>query len=221
MCNQNKPFEQRNMSQYKILIFSLIDSYKHGNILEKLLKLRYQGFIVEEKYDVPSYNDLEFDQYDNPFAKYIVITKNDEAIACSRINRTDIPYMAKDCWSHLIPKQVLPNDANFYEWTRQYVSSKLSTVERVKMVRIISTATYFALIESSASGACYVTHSALYNATKRLGMNIQSVAKIDLPSFPNLHFVHVDVNVADAKAVAKNLLEVTGFDILPHFTTLL
>jgi N-acyl-L-homoserine lactone synthetase len=205
------------MQEYKIITFGLFDAHKHGNILEKFCQFRYQGFVIEEKNDVPSYNDLEFDIYDNPFAKYVAVIKGDEIVACARVNRTDIPYMAKDCWSHLIPKKVLPNDANFYEWTRQYASSKLSTVERVKMVRIISTATYFALIESKASGACYVMHPALYNATKRLGMNIQSVAKIDLPNFPNLHFVHIDINGHNAILVAKNLLEMTGFDILPHF----
>ncbi len=205
------------MSQYKVLTFSLIDSYKYGNILEKLLKFRYQGFVVEEKYDIPTYNDLEFDQYDNPFAKYITIMQGDEIVACSRINRTDIPYMAKDCWSHLIPSNFLPSDSNFYEWTRQYVSSKLIMVERMKMVRIISAATYFTLLECKAMGVCYVTHSALFRTAEKLGMNPHSVARLNLPDFPNLHFVHVNVNNNDAQNVAKNLLDVTGFDIIQHF----
>jgi N-acyl-L-homoserine lactone synthetase len=205
------------MSPYKVLTFSLLDSYKYGNILEKLLKFRYQGFVVEEKYDIPTYNDLEFDQYDNPFAKYIAIMKGDEIVACSRINRTDIPYMAKDCWSHLIQSKFLPNDANFYEWTRQYVSSKLETVERMKMSRIISSATYYTLLESKANGVCYVTHTELFRTAERLGMKPNSVARLDLPNFPNLHFVHVNVNNEDAQNVAKNLLDVTGFDVLSQF----
>ena len=93
------------MSPYKVLTFSLIDSHKYGNILEKLLKFRYQGFVVEEGYEIPTYNDTDFDQYDNPFAKYITIMKGDEIVACSRINRTDIPYIAKDYWNHLIPSK--------------------------------------------------------------------------------------------------------------------
>ena len=209
------------MSPYKTLRFSLLDSHKYGNILEKFLKFRYQGFVVEEKYDIPTYNDTEFDQYDNPFAKYITIMKDDEIVACSRINRTDIPYMAKDCWSHTIPNKFLPNDAKFYEWTRQYVSSKLEKIERMKMSRIISAATYFTLLELNASGACYVTHATLLNATEKLGMGVKSVANFNLPNFPNLHFVHVNVNNEDAQNVARNLLEMTGFDILSHFTPLL
>jgi len=205
------------MQEYKIITFGLFDAHKHGNILEKLCQFRYQGFVIEEKYDFTVYDDAEFDQYDNPFAKYVVVMKGEEIVACARLNRTDKPYCSKDFYSSLIHKKYLPQDANFYEWTRQYVSSKLSTVERVKMVRIISTATYFALLEFKANGVCYVMNGGLFNAMERLGMNIQSVAKIDLPSFPNLHFVHIGVNVADASVIAKNLLEITGFDILPHF----
>ncbi len=208
------------MPNYKIICFSLTDSHKYGNILEKLLKLRYKGFILEEKYDIPSYNDLEFDQYDNPFARYIVLMDDkEEVIACSRINRTDIPYMAKDYWSHLIPTEALPNSSDCYEWTRHYVDSALSVIERVKVVRIIASATYFALVQLNAVGACYVTHSTLFHTTKKLGMGIKSIARIDLPKFPNLHFAYVDINKVDARIVAGNLLKTTSFDIIQYFKT--
>ena len=205
------------MNQYKIIRFSLFDSQKHGDILEKFCKFRYQGFIIEEKYNIPTYGDAEFDTYDNPFARYIAILKDDEIVACSRINRTDIPYMAKDCWSHLIPETFLPSDPRLYELTRQYASSKLEKIERMKMSRIISAATYFTLLELNASGACHVTHATLLNATEKLGMGVKSVANFNLPNFPNLHFVHTSINTEDAKTIARNLLEMTGFDIKEHF----
>lgn len=209
------------MNQYKVLTFSLFDSHKHGDILEKFCKFRYQGFIVEEKFDLPTYGDAEFDTYDNPFARYIaILNKEEEIVACSRINRTDIPYMAKDCWSHLIPEKFLPSDERFYEWTRQYVSSKLERIERMKMVRIISAATYFALLECNATGACSTSNASLFYTIKSLGISVESVANFDIPNSPNLHFVHVDVNNDDAQNVARNLLEMTGFDITQFFKTI-
>jgi N-acyl-L-homoserine lactone synthetase len=209
------------MSQYKIITFSLFDSHKHGDIFEKFCKFRYQGFIIEEKYDLPTYGDAEFDTYDNPFARYIaILNKEEEIVACSRINRTDIPYMAKDCWSHLIPSNFLPSDSNFYEWTRRYVSSKLETVEGMKMERIISAAVYFTLLNLKATGACFILDYSLFLITEKLGMNPKSVARLNLPNFPNLHFVHVNVNNDDAQNVAKNLLDVTGFDITQFFKTI-
>ncbi len=209
------------MEQYKIITFSLFDSHKHGDIFEKFCKFRYQGFIIEEKYDLPTYGDAEFDTYDNPFARYIaILNKEEEIVACSRINRTDIPYMAKDCWSHLIPSNFLPSDSNFYEWTRRYVSSKLETVEGMKMERIISAAVYFTLLNLKATGACFILDYSLFLITEKLGMNPKSVARLNLPNFPNLHFVHVNVNNDDAQNVAKNLLDVTGFDITQFFKTI-
>jgi len=209
------------MNQYKIITFSLFDSHKHGDILEKFCKFRYQGFVVEEKCDLPTYGDAEFDTYDNPFARYIaILNKEEEIVACSRVNRTDISYMAKDCWSHLIPKKFLPSDERFYEWTRQYVSSKLERIEGIKMERIISAAVYFTLLNLKATGACFVSNASLFRIAEKLGMNPKSVARIDLPNFPNLHFVHVNVNNDDAQNVAKNLLDVTGFDITQFFKTI-
>jgi N-acyl-L-homoserine lactone synthetase len=209
------------MNQYKIITFSLFDLHKHGDIFEKFCKFRYQGFIIEEKYDLQTYGDADFDTYDNPFARYIaILNKEEEIVACSRVNRTDISYMAKDCWSHLIPKKFLPSDERFYELTRQYSSSKLERIERMKMVRIISAATYFTLLELNATGFCFVSDFVLFRTTEKLGMNPKSVARIDLPNFSNLHFVHVNVSNEDAKTIARNLLEITGFDILEHFALL-
>jgi N-acyl-L-homoserine lactone synthetase len=206
------------MNQYKIITFSLFDSHKHGDILEKFCKFRYQGFVVEEKCDLPTYGDAEFDTYDNPFARYIaILNKEEEIVACSRVNRTDISYMAKDCWSHLIPKKFLPSDERFYEWTRQYVSSKLERIEGIKMERIISAAVYFTLLNLKATGACFVSNALLFRIAEKLGMGVKSVANFSIPNFPNLHFVHVNVNNNDAQNVARNLLEMTGFDIKQFF----
>ena len=205
------------MQEYKIITFGLFDAHKHGNILEKFFQFRYQGFVIEEKYDFTVYNDAEFDQYDNPFTKYIAIMKGEEIVACARLNRTDIPYMAKDFWSHLISKQFLPSNQHAYEVTRVYTNSKLPVRQRSIIARSIVVATYVYALTNNIHTLCYVTHPALYNSTQRLGMDIKSVARLNLPNFPNLHFVHVNVNNNDAQNVAKNLLDVTGFDIIQHF----
>jgi N-acyl-L-homoserine lactone synthetase len=209
------------MEQYKIITFSLFDSHKHGDILEKFFQLRYQGFVVEEKYDTPTYNDTEFDQYDNPFARYIAILNNEGGIvACARVNRTDSPYMAKDCCNHLIPEKFLPNDKHAYEVTRVYTNSKLPIRQRSIIARSIVVAVYFTLLNLKATGACFISDHSLFLITEKLGMNPKSVARLNLPNFPNIHFVHVDVNNDDAQNVARNLLEMTGFDILEHFAPL-
>lgn len=208
------------MNQYKIIRFSLFDSHKHGDILEKFCKFRYQGFIIEEKCDLPTYGDAEFDQYDNPFAKYITIMKDDEIVACSRINRTDIPYMAKDCYSDLIQAKYFPQSSTIYEWTREYISSRLEKIEIMKMKRILSAVVYFTLLNLKATGVCYIANYSSFNITKKLGMSVESVANFNLPNFPNIHFLHASINIEDAKIIARNLCDITDFDILEHFDPL-
>jgi len=209
------------MNQYKIITFSLFDSHKHGDILEKFCKFRYQSFVVEKKYDLPTYGDAEFDTYDNPFARYIaILNKEGEVVACSRVNRTDIPYMAKDCWNHLIQAKHLPQSSEIYEWTRQCVSSSLETVERMKMVRIISAAVYFTLLKLKAVGFCLVSDASLFYRIKTLGISVESVANFSVPRFPNLRFLHASINTEDAKTIARNLYDITGFNILEHFAPL-
>ena len=209
------------MNQYKIITFSLFDSHKYGDILEKFCKFRYQGFVVEAKYDLPTYGDAEFDAYDNPFARYIaILNKEEEIVACSRVNRTDKPYAAKDCWNHLIQAKHLPQSSEIYEWTRQYVSSGLETVERMKMKQIISAAVYFTLFNLNATGACYAADTLLFITTKKLGMSMETVANFSIPNFPNLRFLHTSINTEDAKTIARNLYDIAGFNILEHFAPL-
>ena len=201
--------------QYNIAMFNILNSHQYGNILEDLLKFRYKSFIIEEKYTVPTYYDsLEFDQYDNPYTQYIAILKaKNQIIACSRINRTDINYMAKECWHQYIPNNLLPSNANFYEWTRHATCSTLNTIERAKVTRITIVATYFALLKMNATGACFVTNSSLLNSVKNIGINVVNSTKINLPNFPNQNFSHIEVCHENKKNIIEKLFNSTGYNI--------
>ena len=41
-----------------------------GNALVAQHRLRYRSIIERQNWDVPNYGKMEFDQYDNPAAKY-------------------------------------------------------------------------------------------------------------------------------------------------------
>jgi N-acyl-L-homoserine lactone synthetase len=43
-----------------------------GNPLADQHRLRYRSIIERQNWDVPNYCQMEFDQYDNPAAKYLV-----------------------------------------------------------------------------------------------------------------------------------------------------
>ena len=208
---------------YKITAFSLSDSYKYGNILEQMLRLRYKGFIVEEKYEVCNYSGLEFDQYDNPYAKYLLILKGDQAIACARLNRTDfayniggvgVSYMAKDLWGKQIPGNYLLNNSNTYELTRLYVCSSLEAKERAAVTRLIVGALYVYSVSVEVSKWLFVTHQSLLNVASKLGMTIPFAINIDVPNFLNQKFACVDVQHENLDLIMNNVHITTKPDLV-------
>jgi N-acyl-L-homoserine lactone synthetase len=209
---------------YRIFAFSLADSHKYGNILEQMLRLRYKGFIVEEKYEVSNYSGLEFDQYDNPHAKYLLILKGGQAVACARLNRTDftyniggsdVSYMAKDLWGKQIPNNYLLSNSNTYELTRLYVDSSLETKERAVMTRLIVGALYVYSVSLKVSKWLFVTHQSLLNVASKIGMTIPFAISVAVQNFPNQKFACVDIQHENLDLIMKNVYDSTGFNLMP------
>ena len=198
---------------HQIITFTLQTSHKHGDILKKLFKFRHKGFIEEQGWNVQSYDGLEFDKYDNPFAHYIVILDKNDIVACSRINRTDISYMAKDCWSEHIPPEELPCSKEIYEWTRVYISPYQSKIQQMQFMYLILTSTYAYSAKIGVTELCYVTYQTLVNSTKKLEMQVTDVTNFEIPNDRNpniketLHFAKCKVSVDQARIVIKNCIK--------------
>lgn len=66
-----------------------------------------------------SYGGFEYDQYDHPFAVYIIWRDVDGiARAMARFTPCNQPYMIKDHWPHLAPEGALPDGFDQWEATR-------------------------------------------------------------------------------------------------------
>ena len=131
---------------------------ENRELLLKTLKLRHKGFIVEAQYDAFECDGMEFDQYDTPFTHYISCLVNNEVIGCTRLTRTDTPYMIKDVWSKQIPKKFLPTSKDVYEFTRLYVDSAVQLfTTRNKLVRILAAFTYVELAKMGGKEMYFVT----------------------------------------------------------------
>ena len=74
-----------------------------GNALAAQHRLRYRSIIERQEWDVPNYGEMEFDQYDNPAAKYLVYRDdNHTARGVSRFYPTTLPYMLEQLFSHFV-----------------------------------------------------------------------------------------------------------------------
>ena len=66
-----------------------------GNALAAQHRLRYRSIIERQEWDVPNYGEMEFDQYDNPAAKYLVYRdENHMARGVSRFYPTTLSLHA-------------------------------------------------------------------------------------------------------------------------------
>lgn len=114
-----------------IEFFNWETMHRHGSAFPDLLKLRYSLFICEMDYAVPSYKDMEYDQYDTPAAVYVVWRDEEGRVRGGRrLVPTCVPYMIKDLWGEAISGIKIPESPDIWEATRVVLDARLSGEQR-------------------------------------------------------------------------------------------
>lgn len=214
-----------------IKTFSVTTAYKYGNALEQLHHLRYKTFILKEKYNVPHYNQIEFDQYDNPLATYIAITKGERVIAGARFNHTDftyqlhntnqnnmerkinVSYMVKDIWGNVIPKKYLASSANVHELTRFCVDEDLPRVMKAYVSVILASAIYIHCSNVGITQLLFITSKNILNILNNMGVKIKTLVPIQMESFTDIHLTKMYIVGSNVYNVINYVLNKTGFDL--------
>jgi N-acyl-L-homoserine lactone synthetase len=106
-----------------------------GNALASMFRLRYRSVIKRQDWDVPTYQDMEYDNYDNIATKYFVWRdKDNEVRGTARLNPTTRPYMLQQAFPHLATYESYPNDNTIWEGSRICVDKDLSPDERRNVI---------------------------------------------------------------------------------------
>ena len=93
-------------------------AHLHGEAWISQHRLRHRLFVRRHGWDVPTYNDLEYDQFDTPAAKYLIWLDQDrQARAVARLIPTDRPYMIKEIWPEFVDGP-LPQCRSIWEASR-------------------------------------------------------------------------------------------------------
>ena len=109
-----------------------------GNPIIEQHDLRYRSVIQRQNWKVPYYKGLEFDEYDNPAAKYLVYrNENGKALACSRFYPTHLPYMLEEKFSRYIKNIDVPKDEHIWEGSRLCVDHTLPALQRKEIIHYI------------------------------------------------------------------------------------
>lgn len=108
----------------------------NGNPLAAQHKLRYESIILRQKWDVPFYNFMEFDQYDNPAAKYLVYRdENGQAKGVSRFYPTTLPYMLEEKFAHFVKDRDIPKSEKIWEGSRFCIDHTLPPENRKRIIQ--------------------------------------------------------------------------------------
>jgi acyl homoserine lactone synthase len=107
-----------------------------GNPIYEQHRLRHKCIVQRQGWNVPAIRSMEYDQYDNPAAYYLVWRDwNGKAYGSSRLCPTDRPYMLEEIFPHLVTKTKLPKSAEIWEGSRFCVDESLSPQMRKRIVQ--------------------------------------------------------------------------------------
>ena len=86
-------------------------------------------------YEVPTYDGVEYDQFDTPATVYLIHRNRQGGVdGIARLIPTSRPYMIEELWSHLIDGP-LPNNPEVWEGSRFGVDRSLPPSERKSVSR--------------------------------------------------------------------------------------
>lgn len=95
---------------------------RNRQVFERLFRLRYQVFIKDRQWALPTCNGMEYDQYDCREAAYFYELEDDDSI-CShvRLTPTRTQSLLADYFPHLVEGDTDPRGDNIWEATRYIV----------------------------------------------------------------------------------------------------
>ncbi|MGO8952078.1 MAG: acyl-homoserine-lactone synthase [Rhodomicrobium sp.] len=107
-----------------------------GNPIYEQHRLRHDSIVVRQSWNVPTIRNMEYDQYDNPAAYYLVWRdRSGKARGSSRLYPTDRPYMLKEIFPHLVNKIPLPDSSEVWEGSRFCVDASLDPQTRKRIIQ--------------------------------------------------------------------------------------
>ncbi|MFN4228285.1 acyl-homoserine-lactone synthase [Parvibaculum sp.] len=121
------------MLDLKFLLITAENRAEHSGVLDEMHRLRHQVFVETLKWpNLTSCEGREYDAYDTPKARYIVVLEKDKVVASVRLNSFADPTLLTDIFPHLVQFSAIPTDAKAVDLTRFVVSPKVGDESRME-----------------------------------------------------------------------------------------
>ncbi|HEX8166320.1 MAG TPA: acyl-homoserine-lactone synthase [Beijerinckiaceae bacterium] len=115
--------------------FSLSTAHLFQDALASQARLRHRVFVEGRRLPHPSFDGMEYDEFDTPAAVYLVWRDPDLVVrGLVRLLPTTRPYMLRSCWPHLVEDGDLPSSADVWEITRVCVDRSVEPSIRRKIL---------------------------------------------------------------------------------------
>ncbi len=133
----------------KSTVLSVENMSSYGSLYVDFLKVRRQVFVEDKGWGLPVVDGMEFDQYDTPFSRWIVIHEHGEILAGVRLIPTTAKcgmysYMLRDAQLGLldqIPPDILlveaPVKKEIWEASRMFISANVPSHRRLVIQTIL------------------------------------------------------------------------------------
>lgn len=113
---------------------------RFGKIFQGQFKLRHEGFLQRQDYNVRQYRAMEYDQYDTPASSYLIYHKQDAVLGVNRLTPTTHSCMLKDLSPELVDDKSLLDDPLVWEGTRYCISKDVAPDQRKKIIHEMAVA---------------------------------------------------------------------------------
>ncbi|MAM26101.1 MAG: N-acyl-L-homoserine lactone synthetase [Rhodobacteraceae bacterium] len=175
------PLSEQNR-QVRAITLSMTNMHNHGELFVNFMRARREVFIQSKGWDLPEVDGMEFDQYDTPRARWIVLHEYGEVLGGVRLTPTtsqcgQYSYMIRDAQQGLIdtiPRDVLffkaPVNPTVWEATRLFLAPSIPSQRRMELQRLLLARMATAAAEMNASHVIGIVPAVFSRWMTRLGV---------------------------------------------------
>lgn len=184
--------------------------HAHGELFANLLRARRESFIIQNRWDLPEADGMEFDQYDTPASRWIAVHEFGEVLAGIRLTPTTArvgmySYMIRDAQKGLlpsIPSNLLyfeaPVASHIWESSRVFVSRNVPSNLRLRVQSDLMAEMITAARTLGATQILGLVPAVWSRWIKRLGLNAEEAGprlRMDDSADSQVALMHLSSNL--------------------------
>ena len=181
--SRNASVRDHSLDQVRSVTLSFRNMHEYGALLTNYLEARKTIFLDELGWHVSEADGMEFDQYDTPFARWVILHQFGEVLGGVRMLPTTAQcgiysYMLRDAQRGILedlPSDVLffpaPVEHNVWEATRFFITDAVPSAKRQKIQMLLFRSMSRTAMENGASHILGIVPAIWSRWARRLGVN--------------------------------------------------